>query len=41
MELTSIEIFGLVFCMLALILCLGMGVWVFIKRNDEKQQAKL
>lgn len=40
MELDSIEIFGLVICMLLLILCLDMGAWAFIKRNDKKQQEK-
>ncbi len=40
MELETIEIVLLVLCSLMFCLFLGMGLWAFFKRNDEKQQAK-
>lgn len=40
MELETIEIVLLVLCSLMFCLFLGMGLWAFFKRNDEKQQEK-
>ncbi|MGN0235552.1 MAG: hypothetical protein ACI4BD_04465 [Paludibacteraceae bacterium] len=40
MELDSLKIFLLVLCSLTLCLCLGIGLWFFVKRNNEKQQEK-
>ncbi|MGM9810215.1 MAG: hypothetical protein ACI30J_05020 [Paludibacteraceae bacterium] len=40
MELETIEIVLLAICSLMFCLFLGMGLWAFFKRDDEKQQEK-
>lgn len=41
MELDSIEIFLIAILLCGFAICFGSSVWYFIKRNDEKQLAKL